>query len=128
MFIRYEDIKDEKVVDVRTTLEHELTPFTKYSIPIIEIEEYLKIKKFYPMAFYIILKGILKRRRFIKTRLLMIYRNRKKALVLVCSRGRLRSPMLYFYARLLGIKCEILYRGIKPLLKSSERKKLNELL
>lgn len=128
MFIRYEDIKDEKMIDVRTTLEHELTPFTKYSIPIIEIQEYLRIKKFYPIAFYIILKGILKRRKFIKTRLIMISRNRKKTLVLACSRGRLRSPMLYFYARLLGIKCEILYKGIKPLLKSSERKKLNEFL
>lgn len=128
MFIRYEDIKDEKIVDVRTTLEHKLTPFTKYSIPIIEIEEYLKIKKFYPMAFYVVLKGILKRRKFIKSRLFMISRNRKKTLVLVCSKGRLRSVMLYFYVRFLGIKCKILYKGIKPLLKSSERKKLNEFL
>lgn len=128
MFIRYEDIKNEKMVDVRTTREHELTPFTKYSIPVIEIEEYLRIKRFYPLAFYIILKGILKRRTYIKNRLIMISRNREKTLVFACSRGRLRSPIVYLYARLLRIKCKILYKGIKPILKTSERKKLNELL
>ena len=128
MFIKYKNIKNEKIVDIRTTVEHELTPFTRYSVPIIEIQEYLKIKKFYPIAFYIILKGIFKRRRYIKARLLMISRNKKNVLVFACSRGRLRSPMLYLYARFLGIKCKILYKGIKPLLKSSEREKLNEFL
>lgn len=128
MFIKYENIKAEKLVDVRTTLEHKLTPFIKYNVPVIEIDEYLKIKKFYPTAFYIILKGIIKRRKIIKNRFFMISRNRKKTLVIVSSRGMLRSVILYFYVSFLGIKCKVLYKGIKPLLKVSERKKLNEFL
>lgn len=116
MFIKYHDIKDERVIDVRTITEFKTNSLFSYNIPIINESEHKLIKKFYPMAFYIIIKSLLKNKFYIKNELLRISSNGTIPLVLCCSRGRLRSPVVCIYAMSLGIKCEILYKGIKPLL------------
>lgn len=113
MFIKLEDIKDEVTVDVRTKEEFERMPLFKYNIPIINAREHQKVKKMYPLAFIIIYNGFSKRKLEVKKSLLKISDNGRKKLVIGCSRGRLRSPFVYFYARSLGIECKVLSRGIK---------------
>ncbi|MGL4762167.1 MAG: hypothetical protein ACRC6T_09170 [Sarcina sp.] len=113
MFIKLKEITSEKTVDVRTKEEFELMPLLKYNIPIIDKEEHQKVKKMYPLAFITIYIAFRKRRKEIRRALLEVSENGKYKLVIGCSRGRLRSPYVFFYARSMGIKCEILSRGIK---------------
>ncbi|MGL4450214.1 MAG: hypothetical protein ACRCTZ_03350 [Sarcina sp.] len=113
MFIKLEDIENERTVDVRTKEEFEKTPLLQYNIPIINKQEHQKIKKMYPLAFIIIYLGFRKRKAQVKKDLLKISEDGKYPLVIGCSRGRLRSPYVYFYAKSIGIKCKILSRGIK---------------
>lgn len=128
MFIRYENITIEKLIDVRTVKEFNIASLAKYNIPIINEKEYAILKKCYPIAFIIIGIGLLKRRKIIKDQLMKISVQRRIPLVIACSRGRLRSPMLYLYCRLLGVKCKVLSKGIKPLLRGSDRAKLTDFL
>lgn len=113
MFIKLEKITNERTVDVRTEEEFKKMPLFKYNVPIINSREHEKIKKMYPLALFIIYKGFLSRKKIIKSQLLKISENGKYKLVIGCSRGRLRSPFVYFYAKTLGIKCEVLSKGIK---------------
>lgn len=117
MFIKYHKIKDERVIDVRTITEFKTNSLFSYNIPIINESEHKLIKKFYPMAFYIIIKSLLKNKSYIRYELLRISSNGDLPLVIGCSRGRLRSPVVCIYAIILGIKCKVLYKGIKPLVK-----------
>lgn len=113
MFIAFKDITTEKTVDVRTECEFKKMPLFKYNIPIINEKEHALVKKIYPIAFIIIYRGLRLRRKQIKEDLLKISENGKCKLVIGCSRGRLRSPVMYFYARSLGIECKVLSRGLK---------------
>ena len=113
MFIEYKNITTERTVDVRTEKEFKEMSLFKYNVPIINEEEHKLVKKIYPMAFFIIYKGLCKRKKQIRKALLDISENGKYKLVIGCSRGRLRSPVMYFYAKSLGIDCKVLSRGIK---------------
>ena len=113
MFIKLEDVTTEKGVDVRTKEEFERNSVFKYNIPIIDKYEHARIKKMYPIAFIIIYLGLRKRRKYIKKALIDISEGKKCKIIIGCSRGRLRSPFIYFYARMLGIDCAILSKGIK---------------
>lgn len=113
MFVRYENINNRKVIDVRTKTEFINMNMTEFNIPIINEEEHKVIKKFYPTAFFIIVKGIIINRREIRRKLLQISNNGKEQVIIACSRGRLRSPIVYFYARFLGIRCKVLWGGLK---------------
>lgn len=113
MFIKLEDITSEKTIDVRTKEEFNRMPLFKYNIPIINTAEHKRVKKMYPLAFIIIYRGFLKRKLEVRKDLLKISENGRHKVVIGCSRGRLRSPFVYFYARRLGIDCKVLSRGIK---------------
>ncbi|WP_297523044.1 hypothetical protein [uncultured Clostridium sp.] len=113
MFIKLKEISNERTIDVRTKEEFEKMPLLQYNVPIIDKDEHQRIKRMYPLAFIIIYLGLRKRKGEVKKALLEISENGKHKVVIGCSRGRLRSPYIYFYAKSMGIKCEILSGGIK---------------
>lgn len=114
MFIKINELnKDDITVDVRTASEFNDFTIFKHNIPIINEAQHKRIKKFYPTAIPIILYGLIKNREIIKRDLLKVSNYGKCKIIVGCSRGRLRSPIMYLYARMLGIKCKVLYRGIK---------------
>lgn len=113
MFIKFEDINNRKLIDVRTKSEFLEMNMTKYNIPVINEEQHLRIKRFYPLAIFIIVKSIIKNREGIKELLIEVSNNKSEEVIIACSRGRLRSPITYIYARLIGIKCRVLWGGLK---------------
>lgn len=113
MFIKYEDIKDEVLIDCRTKEEFELMPLFDKNIPIIDKNKHMIIKKFYPCAIFVIIYGLLINKYEIKEKLIKYSNNKKSKIIVGCSRGRLRSPIMYIYAKSLGIDVKILYKGIK---------------
>ena len=55
------------------------------------------------------------KRNEIRNELIKLY-SQNPYIIIACSRGRLRSPIIYIYAKIIGIKkCKILLGGIKPL-------------
>lgn len=115
MFIKFEDINNRKLIDVRTKSEFLEMNMTQYNIPVINEKQHQRIKKFYPLAIFIIVKSIMKNRERIKELLIKISNNKNEEVIIACSRGRLRSPITYIYARLIGIKCRILWGGLKKI-------------
>lgn len=113
MFIKFDDINNRKLIDVRTKSEFLEMNMTKYNIPVINEEQHLRIKRFYPLAIFIIVKSIIKNREGIKELLIEVSNNKSEEVIIACSRGRLRSPITYIYARLIGIKCRILWGVLK---------------
>lgn len=113
MFIKFDDINNRKLIDVRTKSEFLDMNMTKYNIPVINEEQHLRIKRFYPLAIFIIVKSIIKNREGIKELLIEVSNNKSEEVIIACSRGRLRSPITYIYARIIGIKCRILWGGLK---------------
>ncbi|MDC4241505.1 hypothetical protein NE398_15310 [Clostridium tertium] len=113
MFIKFDDINNRKLIDVRTKSEFLDMNMTKYNIPVINEEQHLRIKRFYPLAIFIIVKSIIKNREGIKELLIEVSNNKSEEVIIACSRGRLRSPITYIYARFIGIKCRILWGGLK---------------
>lgn len=114
MFINYENIKEKDItIDVRTFEEFSIMPLLKYNIPLINKEEHNKLKKRIYLAVPIILKGFIRNRMQIKNALLLLSCHGEKRIIIGCSRGRLRSPLIYLYARILGIDAKILNKGIK---------------
>lgn len=115
MFIKFEDINNRKLIDVRTKSEFLEMNMTQYNIPVINEKQHQRIKKFYPLAIFIIVKSIMKNRERIKELLIKISNNKNEEVIIACSRGRLRSPITYIYARLIVIKCRILWGGLKKI-------------
>ena len=115
MFIKFENINNRKLIDVRTKSEFLEMNMTQYNIPVINEKQHQRIKKFYPLAIFIIVKSIMKNRERIKELLIKISNNKNEEVIIACSRGRLRSPITYIYARLIGIKCRILWGGLKKI-------------
>ncbi|MFI3209506.1 MAG: hypothetical protein R3Y64_00405 [Peptostreptococcaceae bacterium] len=113
MYINYEDITNEVLIDCRTSEEFAIMPLFKKNIPIINRKTHLIIKKFYPCAFFVIIYGLIKNYKDIKQKLLLYSDNCTKDIILGCSRGRLRSPIMYLYARSIGINAKVLKNGIK---------------
>lgn len=121
MYIKLENIKDEVTIDVRSKEEFEKMPLFKYNIPVIDEKEHKLLKKYIMIAFPIILIGLIKNRRIIREDLLRLSNNKEKTIVIGCSQGRLRSPIVAFYSRCLGIDTKILEGGIKQYYKPVEK-------
>lgn len=114
MFIKINELNENDItIDVRTVSEFNNFTIFKYNIPIINEAQHKRIKKFYPTAIPIILYALIKNKETIKKDLLKVSNHGKRKIIVGCSRGRLRSPIMCLYARMLGIKCKVLYRGIK---------------
>lgn len=121
MFIKLENIENEKLIDVRSEEEYKEMPLCKYNIPVINKNEHNILRKNIYLAIPIILYGLIKNRKLIKRDLLTISDNKTKKVVIGCSQGRLRSPIVCIYARMLGIKSFVLKNGIKQYYVPKER-------
>lgn len=114
MFIDINKItKEDITIDVRTIEEFETMPLFKHNVPIINKNEHDTLKRKIYLAIPIIIKSFIKNKPYIKKQLLTLSNNKDKRLIIGCSRGRLRSPIVYVYARALGIKAKVLKKGIK---------------
>ena len=114
MFIKYKNISlNDRLIDVRTHTEYRETRLFPINMPIVDEQQYEKIKKFYPLAFFIVLKNLLLNRKKIKKRLLKESDYGIFCLIFVSSRGILRSPLVCIYAKLLGLNAKVLLGGIK---------------
>lgn len=115
MFIDFKDIKDTDItIDVRTKQEFENMTLLSYNVPIINHKDYKLLKKRIYLAIPIVLKGLFKNKKEIAEQLHELSHYRKYRLILGCSQGRLRSPIMYLYAKYLGIDAKVLKNGIKP--------------
>lgn len=124
MFIRFENITNEITIDVRTVSEFNSMRLFQYNIPIINEDEHIRIKSFYPLAIPIILISLYRNKNYIKNNLMLLSNDGTLPIVIGCSRGRLRSPIVFLYAKFIGIKkCKILFGGIKVFFLTKEKKK-----
>lgn len=117
MYIKYDKIKtkDTLLIDVRTETEFKDNSFCDVNIPIINEFQRSIFKKCYPSAFFVIFYYGIQRRKYLKENILKVYNNTDKFIVFACSRGRLRSPLMYLYTKyILKIDCcKVLWLGIK---------------
>lgn len=110
--IKYKDITDEITIDVRTEDQYNDNKKLQYNIPIINKIEYDFLHKYLIIAEIVIIYGLLKNLKKIKSDLLRMSNNKKSKIVIACSRGRLRSPTLWAYAKYLGINAKVLDGGV----------------
>lgn len=110
--IDYNEITDEITVDTRTKEEYSKTQVLNYNIPIITKEEHEFLHRYLLIAEIVILYGLFRNIKNIKKELIKISKNKKNKLVIGCSKGRLRSPTMWAYAKLLGIDAKVLKGGI----------------
>ena len=115
MFIKYEDIKETDItIDARTLTEYDNMKFFKYNIPIINEKQHKTLKKFPILSVPIVLKGLWDKSSEITYELYDLSDFCEKRIIIGCSQGRLRSPILCLYAKCLGINAKVLKGGIKP--------------
>lgn len=117
--IKYKDITDEITIDVRTEDQYNSDKKLQYNVPIINRIQYDFIHKYLIIAEIVIIYGLLKNIKKIKLDLLNISNNRKSKIIIACSKGRLRSPTLWAYAKYLGIDAKVLDGGVASI-KSNE--------
>ncbi|HBI93793.1 MAG TPA: hypothetical protein DDY58_15995 [Terrisporobacter glycolicus] len=117
--IKYNDITDEITIDARTEDQYNSDKKLQYNVPIINRNQYDFLHKYLIIAEIVIIYGLLKNIKKIKLELLKISNNKKSKIVIACSKGRLRSPTLWAYAKYLGIDAKVLDGGIASI-KSNE--------
>ncbi len=110
--IKYNDITDEITIDARTVDQYESNKKLQHNVPIINKLQYDFLHKHLLIAELVIIYGLLKNLKNIKADLLKISNNKKSRIVIACSKGRLRSPTLWAYAKLIGIDAKVLDGGI----------------
>lgn len=110
--IKYEDIKDEVTVDVRTKEQYLANNVFKYNIPIMTKEEHDFLHRHLFWAEVIVIYGMINNIKEITKDLIKVSHNKTKTLIIGCSKGRLRSPTMWAYAKLLGINAKVLENGI----------------
>lgn len=120
--IKYNDITDEITIDARTIEQYKSEKKLQYNIPIINKVQYDFLHKHLIIAELVIIYGLLKNIKNIKADLIKISNNKNSKIVIACSKGRLRSPTLWAYAKLIGIDAKVLDGGVVSI-KSNE---LNE--
>lgn len=113
-FICHKEIKDDDItVDVRTKEEYLHMPLFRYNLPIINKKQHDFLKKIPILSIPIVTYGFIRNSELLKKELLSLSNNKQNAIIVGCNRGRLRSPFIYYYAKILGIECKILKFGIK---------------
>lgn len=113
--IKYEDITNEVTIDVRTNEQFSKNEILKNNIPIMNKKEHDFLHRHLFWAEIIIIFSMLRNIKEIKFKLLEKSKNKKNKLVIGCSKGRLRSPTMLIYARLLGIDAKVLKGGIESI-------------
>lgn len=115
--IKYEDITNEITIDVRTKEQYLENKILQYNIPIMNKKEHDFLKKYLLIAEIIIIISMLRNIKQIKSELLEKSYSKKNKIVIGCSKGRLRSPTMWAYAKLLGIDAKVLQGGVANIYK-----------
>ncbi|MGL5328140.1 MAG: hypothetical protein ACRDD7_02645 [Peptostreptococcaceae bacterium] len=110
--IKYEDITNEITIDVRTKEQYSDNKILMYNIPIMNKKEHDFLHKHLFWAEVIIIYALLRNIKNIKEELLKKSEDKKCKVVFGCSKGRLRSPTMCAYAKLLGIDAKVLEGGV----------------
>lgn len=114
IFTNLNNNEDRITLDVRSVEEYELMPLLKYNTPVINKNQHSFLHKHLYLAGLIVFYGLFINKKSIKNDLLKISNNKKYKILIGCSKGRLRSPAVWLYAKYLGIDAKILKDGIKP--------------
>ncbi|MGL4850958.1 MAG: rhodanese-like domain-containing protein [Clostridium sp.] len=103
------------LVDVRTNKEYKAKHIKgAKNVQAMDYKDYLNMKTIYPLAPITITRSIYRRQDIIREELEEIYGTGDREIIFYCSRGRLRSPLIYLYAKYcLKMKCKVLWGGIK---------------
>lgn len=113
-FIRHNEIKSSDItIDTRTREEYLQMPLFRYNLPVINKKQHDFLKKIPILSIPIVTYGFIRNINTLKKELLSLSNNKQYTLVVGCNRGRLRSPFIYYYAKILGIECKIIKFGIK---------------
>lgn len=110
--IKYFEITDEITIDSRTEEQYNCDKKLQHNIPIINNAQYDFLHKHLLIAELVIIYGLFVNIKEIKRSLIEISNNKKSKIVIACSKGRLRSPTLWAYAKLLGIDAKVLEGGV----------------
>ncbi|WP_373600917.1 rhodanese-like domain-containing protein [Paraclostridium bifermentans] len=110
--IDFKDISNEVTIDVRTKEEYLKNGRLDYNIEIITKREHEFLHKHLFWAEVVILYGMIKNLKYIKSQLINLSVNKERPVVIGCSKGRLRSPTMWIYAKMLGIDAKVLRGGI----------------
>ena len=113
MFTNLNNNEYNKTVDVRSAEEFNAIKLLQYNIPVITIEQHQLLHRHLYLAGIIVFYGLFKNKKYIRNKLLEISNNRQYKILIGCSKGRLRSPAVWLYARFLGIDAKILKYGVK---------------
>ncbi|WLD27643.1 hypothetical protein CDIFMA2_15250 [Clostridioides difficile] len=119
--IKHSEIVDEVVVDVCTSIEYGSIAKLEHNISVINEKEYDFLHRYKPIAGIVVLYGLIKNHKKIKDRLLSISDNNSKKIIIACSRGRLRSPIVWMYSKYLKIDSKVLMDGIHSLKNNSKK-------
>ncbi|KPI49997.1 hypothetical protein KW95_11160 [Clostridioides difficile] len=117
--IKHSEIVDEVTVDVRTPTEYGSITKLQHNISVIDEKEYDFLHRNKPIAGIIVLYGLIKNRKNIKNKLLSISDNNSKKIIIACSKGRIRSPVVWMYSRYLKIDSKVLLDGINSIKNNS---------
>lgn len=117
--IKHSEIVDEVTVDVRTPTEYGSITKLQHNISVIDEKEYDFLHRNKPIAGIIVLYGLIKNRKNIKDELLSISDNNSKKIIIACSKGRIRSPVVWMYSRYLKIDSKVLLDGINSIKNNS---------
>lgn len=113
LYIDESEIKDNICIDARTQEEFFIMNYFENNIPIINKEAHYFVRRYKVISPLIILLSIIKNNEYIKKELFRLSNNKENILIFACSKGRLRSPSLCIYSRLLGIESYVLEGGIR---------------
>lgn len=102
-----------KTIDVRSYEEFNSITLLQYNIPVITISQHQLLHRHLYLAGIIVFYGLFTNRKLIKKELLKISNNGNSKVLIGCSKGRLRSPAVWLYAKILGIDAKILKYGVK---------------
>ena len=102
-----------KTIDVRSAEEFNTLKLLQFNVPVISIAQHQLLHRHLYLAGIIVFYGLFQNRKCIRKKLLEISNNRQHKILIGCSKGRLRSPAVWLYARFLGIDAKILKYGVK---------------
>ena len=115
-YVTFSNISPDAItVDVRSQEEFEQQKRLMYNVPIMNEREHQEMKRYIYVAIFIILYRLFQNRREIESKIRTILEpHPTEALVIGCSRGRLRSPLTAIYLALkLNRRVYIIKDGVK---------------
>lgn len=118
-----EILPTDLVLDIRSVEEFEKGSLTEYNVPVIKQSDRGFCYRYTPLVFWVIGNGLLKNKdricEFIETKCEGNHR-----VIVACSRGRLRSPIVWLYLKrkYTDMEFKVLRKGIKGYLENMKFK------